>query len=202
MRYYVFYVDIKIHPDLAAISFYSSPFTGSVLSTPVDQTVDFLAYLGHLVLKAPLKLLQALLHLLLYLLCVGHHLSLQTVHFLLQLHLQLLALLLQSSLQGLWVLSVGGRVFLQLLHLGQQLLGVGLQSGPHGFQIRLHLGLQLLCLLGELRHEVLGQRSHLSAQGVGDCVDGISACCNEGAAEISRTELKLLHLQVFSVNIN
>lgn len=199
MRYYVFDVDIKIHPDLAAItddkaaennltpSFYSSPFNGSALSTPVDQSADLLAYLGHLGLKAPLKLLQALLHLLLYLLGVGHHLSLQPVHFLLQLHLQLLALLLQGSLQGLWVLSVGGCVFLQLLHLGHQLLGVGLQAGPHGFQILLHLGLQLLCLLGELRHEVLGQRSHLSAQGVGDRVDGISACCNEGAAEISRT---------------
>lgn len=167
-----------------------------LLSVWGQVPLDLLGLLGQLALEAlghgdhaALELLQTLLHLLPHLLGEGNHPGLQPVHALVQLLLQLLALLQHDGPQGLWVhgLGVGGGVVLQPLCLPlevcHQLLGVGLQAGAHSGQVLLQTSLQQLSLLGKFGHEVLGQGGHLSAQGVGEHVDGAGALGDEAAAE-------------------
>ncbi|MCJ8728927.1 hypothetical protein PDJAM_G00009980, partial [Pangasius djambal] len=102
-----------------------------------------------------LEFLQVLIYFLSEIFSVGLQLGLQLLHFLLQTSRELLGLLQQGSFQSFRVkgLSVGSHSYSQLLHsllnLGLQILSIGLQFVSHSGQVLLKTLLQNFSLLGD-----------------------------------------------------
>ena len=138
-----------------------------------------------------LELLQMQVHFLLQLLSVGAQLGLQLLHTLVQAGLQLLALLEQGGSQGVRVqgLGVRGQLLFQQLH---SLLDLDLQVISEGFQFPTDAGQVLaqtfsqhLCLLGDLGHQVLGQRWELLLKSDGVLASDPRALCDAGTRKES-----------------